>query len=107
MNRAEATRLDAGDVMTVNASEERAQAWERDCAQRGETIRAVLRERDRARGEAARLRAALTDALDGLEDMVGYVDPYFSEKWDHQGYIDRARSALAILFEVRHRQADH
>ena len=42
-------------------------------------------------------RAALADALDGLEDMFGYVPEYFQWKWDHQGYIDRARAALAEM----------
>jgi hypothetical protein len=40
------------------------------------------------------LRAALADALEGLEDMFPYVPEYFREKWEHQGYIDRARAAL-------------
>jgi len=45
------------------------------------------------------MMAALSDALDGLEDMFGYVPEYFREKWEHQGYIDRARTALARLRE--------
>lgn len=40
------------------------------------------------------LRGALEDALDGLEDMFPYVPEFFREKWEHQGYIDRARAAL-------------
>lgn len=40
------------------------------------------------------LRAALEDALEGLEEITGYVPEYFQSKWDHQGYIDRARAAL-------------
>jgi soluble cytochrome b562 len=40
------------------------------------------------------LPAALKDAIDGMEDMIGYVPEYFQEKWDHQGYIDRAKAAL-------------
>lgn len=40
------------------------------------------------------LRDALRDALEGLEDMIGYVPQYFQEKWEHQGYVDRARQAL-------------
>jgi hypothetical protein len=27
--------------------------------------------------------------------MIGYVPEYFQWKWDHQGYIDRAKAALA------------
>ena len=42
-----------------------------------------------------RLLAALKDALDGMEDMIGYVPEYFQEKWDHQGYVERARAAVA------------
>lgn len=41
------------------------------------------------------LTEALRDALDGLEDMIGYVPEYFQYKWDHQGYVKRARAALA------------
>lgn len=41
----------------------------------------------------ADLKAALVDAIEGMEDMIAYVDKYFQEKWDHQGYIDRAREA--------------
>jgi hypothetical protein len=40
------------------------------------------------------LIAALQDALDGLEDMYPYVPEYFRDKWDHAGYIDRARATL-------------
>lgn len=46
--------------------------------------------------ETQRLRLALQDALDGMEDMVCYVEPYFQEKWEHQGYIERARAALQM-----------
>jgi hypothetical protein len=42
------------------------------------------------------LLAALADALDGMEDMIGYVPEYFQEKWDHQAYITRARTALEV-----------
>ena len=41
-----------------------------------------------------RLRAALDDALEGLEEMLPYVPEYYRVKWDHQGYIDRAKAAL-------------
>lgn len=44
--------------------------------------------------DVARLRDALQDALEGLEDMRPYVPDYFADKWDHDDYIDRARSAL-------------
>lgn len=50
-------------------------------------------ERLQARVEV--LTAALTDALEGLEDMRPYVSDYFAEKWGHDGYITRARAALA------------
>jgi len=41
-----------------------------------------------------RLIAALKDALDGMEDMIGYVPEYFQWKWSHQDYIDRAKATL-------------
>jgi hypothetical protein len=40
---------------------------------------------------------ALRDALDGMEEMIGYVPEYFQEKWCHLDYIDRAKAALAEL----------
>lgn len=49
-----------------------------------------------AQTEITRLRAALADALEGMEDMIGYVTPYFIDKWDHVGYINRARVALGL-----------
>lgn len=39
-------------------------------------------------------RKDLEDALEGLEEMIGYVPEYFRDKWDLQGYIDRAKEAL-------------
>lgn len=41
-------------------------------------------------------REALEDALDGLEEMIGYVPEYFREKWGHDAYIDRAREVLGL-----------
>jgi hypothetical protein len=46
------------------------------------------------------LVAALKDALDGMEDMIGYVPGYFQEKWDHRAYIDRAKATLAEFEEA-------
>lgn len=46
-----------------------------------------------------RLIAALGDALDGMEDMIGYVPEYFQEKWGHREYIDRAEAVLAEFEE--------
>lgn len=45
--------------------------------------------------EKARLIATLKDALDGMEDMIGYVPDYFQQKWDHPAYIERAKAVLA------------
>jgi hypothetical protein len=45
--------------------------------------------------ERLRLIEALKDALDGMEDMIGYVPEYFQQKWDHRDYIDRAKAMLA------------
>lgn len=40
------------------------------------------------------LRIHLADALEGMQDMVGYVGDYFREKWGHDDYIARAKAAL-------------
>jgi hypothetical protein len=55
-----------------------------------------MAETARQRGQLA---AALKDALDGMEDMIGYVPEYFQEKWSHRDYIDRAKAALAEFEE--------
>lgn len=49
---------------------------------------------EKAAAEIVRLRAALTDAHEGLEEMFGYVPVYFQEKWEHSGYIERAKDVL-------------
>ena len=51
--------------------------------------------------EQDRLRPVLTDALEGLQEMFGYVPDYFRVKWEHQAYIDRAEKALADLLAAR------
>jgi hypothetical protein len=50
-------------------------------------------------GKEARLVEALDDALDGMQDMIGYVPEYFQEKWSHQSFIDRAKAVLAEFGE--------
>jgi hypothetical protein len=81
------------EVRTSDTAEPLPGFWPEGVVTRDERARM---EYDRERDErAARLLAALKDALDGLEDMCPYVPDYFREKWDHQGYIDRAREALA------------
>jgi hypothetical protein len=51
----------------------------------------------RLEAERDALRAALADALEGMQDMVGYVGEYFREKWGHDEYIERAKAALSAL----------
>jgi len=41
------------------------------------------------------LAAALTDALEGMEEMLSYVPEYFVDKHALNHYIPRARAALA------------
>ena len=53
---------------------------------------ATLRQREE---QVEKLFVALRDAEDGLREMRGYVDPYYAEKWDHDGYIDRVKAAIA------------
>jgi hypothetical protein len=53
--------------------------------------------RSALRRQVADARAALADALEGMQDMVGYVGDYFREKWGHDDYIGRAKAALAAL----------
>jgi len=51
-------------------------------------------ELDRLKINEKILRDALEDALEGLEDMIGYVSDYFREKHKHDLYISDAREAL-------------
>lgn len=46
-----------------------------------------------------RLRKALADALEGMQDMRPYVPEYFAEKWNHDTYIERAKTALGSTTE--------
>lgn len=41
------------------------------------------------------LEDGLTEAIDYMEDMRGYVNPYFAEKWGHDEGIAKAKAALA------------
>jgi len=55
------------------------------------TLRAEL---TASKGVETALRVALHDAIEGLEEMFGYVPEYFRDKWGHQEYIDNAKAAL-------------
>jgi len=50
-----------------------------------------------ARAHVALLVEALEDTIEGMEDMIVYVPAYFREKWDHDGYLQRAREALKAM----------
>jgi hypothetical protein len=52
---------------------------------------------DSADTERQRWHDALADAIEGMKDMIDYVPEFFREKWDHQGYLDRATGNLALL----------
>lgn len=73
----------------------------------------AAQQRDRADAacvEVARLRAALADAVEGMEEMRGsrahgrvseaHVPSFFAQKWDHAGYVERARAALREVDET-------
>jgi hypothetical protein len=47
-----------------------------------------------AEREIERLHAALTDALEGMDEMLPYVAEFFIAKWDLRAYVDRAQKAL-------------
>ncbi len=64
---------------------------------RHELIAEVMRahrELDAERVTHAETRKALRDAHQGMIEMRPYVSDYFAEKWDHDGYIRRAKAAL-------------
>lgn len=45
------------------------------------------------------LKAALEDAIDGMEEMLPYIDSYFRRKWQLEAYLARAQIALAKVEE--------
>lgn len=49
------------------------------------------------RPKEEQLAAALADALEGLREMLPYVPEYFVEKWQLQGYVDRAEQFLTTM----------
>ena len=51
-------------------------------------------EAQQLQAEVERLRAALSDAVDEMKDMVAYVPDYFREKWKLDEAIERARVAI-------------
>ena len=59
-----------------------------------ESIRFLFDHIDALTAERDALRAGLEEALDGMEDMRAYVDPYFAEKRGHDAYIARAQALL-------------
>ena len=44
--------------------------------------------------EVKRLRAALRDGIELAEEGWGYAMPYFREKWDVDGRVERLKEAL-------------
>ncbi len=71
---------------------------EEECRQ---MLRIVGNERDALRGELAEarrdvaaLRAALTGALELVEDWSAYAPDYFKQKWDLEGDLKRLQAAI-------------
>lgn len=58
---------------------------------------AALEARER---QVEALKMDLMNALEGLHEMFPYVPEYYRDKWNHQQYIDRARTALGILSAI-------
>ena len=46
--------------------------------------------------ERDRYKAALEDALEGLDEMLPYVDVYYVAKWDLAKYAERVRRVLVV-----------
>lgn len=59
-----------------------------------DTIRALLGERDALAAENARLREALREARDAIEDWAGYASDYFREKHDLAGDLAKVDALL-------------
>ena len=59
-----------------------------------DTIRALLGERDALAAENARLREALREARDAIEDWAGYASDYFREKHDLAGDLAKIDALL-------------
>jgi len=59
----------------------------RGCECTADEACAFARERDA-------LRTALADAVEGMADMVSYIQPKSAEAWGYDGYLARAQAAL-------------
>lgn len=53
----------------------------------------------RKEAEAAVLRVALENAIEGIEDMIVYVPEYFREKWGYDESLARIREAVRPIRE--------
>lgn len=53
-------------------------------------VRSLDRERES-------LRAALQDALEGMQEMILYVPDYFRDKWELSNYIERAEHVMRAI----------
>ena len=42
---------------------------------------------------------ALNDAIEGMEEMLPYVDEYFARKHDLLAYVERAQTSLDVAKE--------
>jgi len=70
-----------------------------DCRDK-QTFKSCLScENQKLRSDKQTLVDALEEAIEGMEDMIGYVPDYFREKWKHDDCIKEAREALASVRE--------
>ena len=46
--------------------------------------------------ELGMLYNALDDAIEGMEQMLPYVDEYYAQRYDFISYIERAKNVLAV-----------
>ncbi len=61
---------------------------------RSGALRSLAAERDALRAENEKLRAALRLAVDAVEHWASYASPYFQEKHDLAGDLQKLRAAL-------------
>jgi len=70
-----------------------------DCRDK-QTFKSCLScENQKLRSDKQTLVDALEEAIEGMEDMIGYVPDYFREKWKHDDCLKEAHEALAAVRE--------
>lgn len=59
-----------------------------------DNLRCLIADLRASRAEVERLREALIDATDEMEDMIGYIPAHIRKKWQYDEAIAQARGEV-------------